>query len=155
MLENTTFDELEINQGATVERTLTKEDIQAFALVTGDINPAHVDEQFAQTDIFREVIGHGMWGGALISMVLGTHLPGPGTIYLSQDLKFLKPIKLGDTITTKLTVVDKISKHRHVIFECECINQLGELVTEGHARVIAPNQKNKTRRNPFAQIKAD
>uniref|UniRef100_UPI0026D6D3EA bifunctional enoyl-CoA hydratase/phosphate acetyltransferase n=1 Tax=Piscirickettsia salmonis TaxID=1238 RepID=UPI0026D6D3EA len=141
MLENTTFEELELNQTAIVERTLTKEDIQAFALVTGDINPAHVDEQFAQTDIFHEVIGHGMWGGALISMVLGTHLPGPGTIYLSQDLRFLKPIKLGDTVTISLTVIEKITKHRHVIFECICKNQLGDILTEGHARVIAPSEK--------------
>jgi phosphate acetyltransferase len=81
MLENVTFDELYIGQKAELTRTLTKDDIILFATMSGDINPAHLDPDFAKNDLFHEIVGHGMWSGALISNLLGTVLPGPGTVY--------------------------------------------------------------------------
>jgi acyl dehydratase len=86
-IENRTFDEIKVGDSASLTRTLTKRDIELFAVMSGDINPAHMDEEFAKSDMFHKVIAHGMWGGALISTVLGTQLPGPGTIYLGQSLR--------------------------------------------------------------------
>jgi len=90
MIENRTFAEIEIGDTASIIRTLNEQDIQLFALVSGDVNPAHMDADYAATDMFRRVIAHGMWGGGLISAVLGTELPGPGAIYLSQSLRFIR-----------------------------------------------------------------
>lgn len=141
-LENVTYDELEIGRSASLKRTLTKLDIALFARVSGDINPAHLDEEFARGERFHGVIGHGMWTGALISTVLGTQLPGPGTIYLNQDVKFTRPVRIGDTITVTLSVTDKPDDHKPmVIFDCKGINQADELVMSGQARVLAPTQK--------------
>lgn len=109
-LESISFDELTIGQQAKLSRQLTPDDIALFAAVSGDINPAHTDPDFAQNDIFHGIVGHGMWTGGLISALLGTALPGPGTIYLGQDLKFKKPVHLGDTITITITVIDKEKK---------------------------------------------
>src|ERR1700738_4988907 len=92
LLINYTFDEIQVGDTASVSHQLTQKDINLFAIMSGDINPAHVDAEYAKTDIFHKIVAHGMWGGALISTVLGTKLPGPGTIYLSQSLKFLSPV---------------------------------------------------------------
>ena len=94
-IENKTFDEISIGDRAELSRTLTERDIDIFAIMSGDVNPAHVDADYAKDDIFHKVIAHGMWGGALISSVLGTQLPGPGTIYLDQTLKFFKTCWFG------------------------------------------------------------
>ena len=91
-IENRTFDEIRIGDSATLVRTLKPEDIQLFAIMSGDVNPAHVDPEYAKSSMFREVIAHGMWGGALISTVLGTQFPGPGTIYIDQTLHFSRPV---------------------------------------------------------------
>ena len=91
-IENRTFDEIEVGDHASLVRTLSQRDIELFAAMSGDVNPAHMDPAYASTDMFHRVIAHGMWGGALVSTVLGTELPGPGTIYLSQDLHFHAPI---------------------------------------------------------------
>ena len=88
-IENKTFDEIALGDSAELVRTLRHDDIEMFAVMSGDMNPAHMDEAYARSDIFHKVIAHGMWGGALISAVLGTDLPGPGTIYLDQSLKLL------------------------------------------------------------------
>jgi phosphate acetyltransferase/phosphate butyryltransferase len=98
-IENRTFNELQVGDGASIVRTLTYKDIELFAIMSGDVNPAHVDEEFAKSDMFHRIIAHGMWGGALISTVLGTQLPGPGAICLGQSLRFRRPVCLGDTIT--------------------------------------------------------
>ena len=140
-IENKTFDELRIGDSAELTRKLTTQDIELFAVMSGDVNPAHVDEAFAKSDIFHKVIAHGMWGGALVSAVLGTELPGPGTVYLNQNLSFLRPVGLGDTVTVRVTVKDKASEHHHVTLDCLCLNQSGETVIEGEAVVIAPTQK--------------
>lgn len=140
-LENRTFDEIQVGDSASLTRTLTEKDIQVFAIMSGDINPAHVDIEYAQSEMFHKIIGHGMWGGALISTVLGTQLPGPGTIYLGQTIRFKKPVAIGDTLTVTVTVIEKKPEKNRVIFACECKNQKDEVVMEGQAEVIAPSKK--------------
>jgi phosphotransacetylase len=140
-IENKTFDEIEVGDSAEITRQLKHCDIELFAVMSGDVNPAHVDEEYAKSDIFHEVIAHGMWGGALISAVLGTELPGPGTIYLNQSLSFRKPVGLGDTVTVKVTVIEKTEEKKRLLLDCECINQDGKTVIKGQAEVIAPSQK--------------
>ncbi|SFA69011.1 phosphate acetyltransferase [Poseidonocella pacifica] len=140
-IENKTFDEIHVGDSAELTRTLTTQDIELFAVMSGDVNPAHIDEEFAKSDIFHKVIAHGMWGGALVSAVLGTELPGPGTIYLNQNLSFRRPVGLGDTVTVRVTVNGKEDAHHHVTLDCLCLNQSGETVIEGQALVIAPTEK--------------
>ncbi|SEK84807.1 bifunctional enoyl-CoA hydratase/phosphate acetyltransferase [Pacificibacter marinus] len=140
-IENRTFDEIKVGDSAELTRTLKQGDIELFAVMSGDVNPAHVDADFAQSDMFHKVIAHGMWGGALISAVLGTELPGPGTIYLNQNLSFKQAVGLGDTVTVRITVAEKSAKHHHVTLDCLCTNQSGETVIEGQALVVAPTQK--------------
>jgi len=140
-IENKTFDELEIGDSAELTRTLKPEDIELFAVMSGDVNPAHVDAEYASSDMFHKVIAHGMWGGALISAVLGTELPGPGTIYLNQNFSFRRPVGLGDTVTIRVSVARKSAEHHHVTLDCVCTNQNGETVIEGQAEVIAPTEK--------------
>lgn len=140
-IENRPIDEIEVGDFAELKRTLTTQDIDAFAVVSGDVNPAHVDPEFAEQDMFHKVIAHGMWGGALISTVLGTELPGPGTIYLEQTLTFLKPVGIGDTVTVRVTVVEKDAAKRHLTLDCECVNDDGKPVISGQAKVLAPDKK--------------
>lgn len=140
-IENKTFDELKVGDTAELKRTLRKQDIELFAVMSGDVNPAHVDATYAKSDMFHQVIAHGMWGGALISAVLGTELPGPGTIYLDQSLKFRRPVGLGDTVTVRVKVREKIPEKKRVILDCECVKEDGEVVVSGEADVIAPTQK--------------
>ena len=153
-IENRTFDEIEIGDSATLVRTLTEQDIKLFAVMSGDINPAHVDPEYAMSSRFREVIGHGMWSGALISTVLGTEFPGPGTIYLGQSLRFRRPVKVGDTITIKVTAKEKDAKGR-VVLDTECVNQDGEVVVSGTADVIAPKEKVRRARIELPNIRFD
>ena len=138
-LKNRTFDELQPGDAASLVRIVGRDDIDLFAAVSGDVNPAHLDATFAATDLFGHIVAHGMWTAALISAVLGTKLPGPGTIYLGQDLKFLKPVAPGDTVTASVTVREKKAGKRIVILETECTNQDGEQVLAGAATVIAPD----------------
>lgn len=140
-LENRTFDEINIGDSDSLTRTLTEKDIQVFAIMSGDINPAHVDQEYAQSEMFHEIIGHGMWLGALISTVLGTQLPGPGTIYVGQTIRFKKPVAIGDAITVTVTAAEKKPEKKRVIFECVCKNQKDVVVVEGQAEVVAPTKK--------------
>ena len=140
-LENKTFDEIAIGDNAHTLRQLTRRDIELFAAVSGDTNPTHLDESFAKDDRFHGIIAHGLLGGALISAVLGTKLPGPGAIYLGQELKFLKPVRPGDTIDVIVTVRSKDAAKKIVVFDCRCANQKGEEVISGTATVIAPTEK--------------
>ncbi|WP_392536717.1 bifunctional enoyl-CoA hydratase/phosphate acetyltransferase [Legionella sp. 227] len=151
-LENVTFDELTIGQQASLSRTLTQEDIELFAAMSGDVNPAHMDPKFAQSDIFHGIVGHGMWSGSLISALLGTILPGPGTIYLEQDIQFKKPVRIGDTITITLIVRDKQAKQAIVTLDCKGVNQRGEIVVEGMATVLAPTQKIRVAKANLPQV---
>jgi phosphate acetyltransferase len=141
LIENFTYDEISIGQSARLLRTLTLADIQAFAAVSGDTNPAHLDEKYANDTLFHGVIAHGMWGGALISALLGTQFPGPGTIYLDQILHFTKPVHVGDTLTVAVTVVNKNDSKKHLELDCEVLNQKGERVLYGMAKVLAPMAK--------------
>jgi phosphate acetyltransferase len=153
-IENRTFDEIAKGDSATLVRTLTEQDIKLFAVMSGDINPAHVDPDYALNSRFREVIGHGMWSGALISTVLGTQFPGPGTIYLGQDLRFQRPVKVGDTVTVKVTVKEKGEKG-HIALDTECVNQDGEVVVSGSAEVIAPKEKVRRPRVALPDVRFD
>jgi phosphate acetyltransferase len=140
-IENRTFDEIKLGDSASLVRTLTYKDIEVFAIMSGDINPAHVDESFAKSDFFHKIVAHGMWGAALISTVLGTQLPGPGTIYVDQSLHFLRPVGLGDTITVTVKVTEKTERTNRILLDCRVSNQHGEEVISGVAEVIAPTEK--------------
>jgi phosphotransacetylase/acyl dehydratase len=150
-IENRTFDELKIGESATLVHTLTNKDIQLFAAMSGDVNPSHVDPAFAKDDMFHKVIAHGMWGGALISTVLGTELPGPGAIYLGQSLRFRRPV--GDTITVAVRVAEKNNEKHRVTFDCQATNQNGETVITGTADVIAPTEKISRPRVVLPEVK--
>jgi len=151
-IENRTYEEIAVGDQAVLTRTLRPEDIQLFAIMSGDVNPAHVDPEYARSSMFHEVIAHGMWGGALISTVLGTEFPGPGTIYISQTLKFSRPVKVGDTITITLTCKQKFDHNKHMIFDCKCTNQDGLKVITGEAEVLAPSEKIRRARMAMPEI---
>jgi acyl dehydratase len=140
-IESRTFDELNVGDTTQITRTLRPQDIELFAVLSGDVNPAHVDEEFARSDPFHKVIAHGMWGGALISAVIGTEPPRPGTIYLDQSLSFRRSVGLGDTVTVRVTVREKIPDKKRVVLDCACTNQSGETVIQDEALVIAPTGK--------------
>lgn len=140
-IQNRTFDEIEVGDTASLVRTLTYRDIEVFAVMSGDVNPMHVDAAFAKSDMFHQVVAHGMWGGALISTLLGTQLPGPGTIYLDQSLRFARPVLLGDTVTVTVTVKEKNAAKKRLLLDCRATNQRGEEVITGLAEVIAPVEK--------------
>jgi phosphate butyryltransferase len=151
-IENRTFDELSIGETASLSHTVTQRDIDLFATVTGDVNPAHVDPAFAATDMFHHIIIHGIWGAGLISAVLGTKLPGPGTIYLGQDLRFRYPVSIGDTITATLTVAEKKPEKGDVTLDCVCTNQDGRAVITGTAVTRAPTEKIRRKRMVLPEV---
>lgn len=152
LIENRTIDEIAVGDRACLTRTLTRPDIELFAVMSGDVNPAHLDDEYARSDIFHKIIAHGMWGGALISTVLGTMLPGPGTIYLGQTLRFRRPVAVGDTVTVSVTVAERDSERRRVTLDCLCTNQEGEAVITGSAEVIAPAEKVRRPRVSLPQV---
>lgn len=151
-IENRTFDEIRIGDTASLERRLTLADIKLFAVMSGDVNPAHVDADYAKNSPFHHVIAHGLWGGALISTVLGTQLPGPGTIYLEQSLRFHRPVALGDQVTITVTVTDKVAEKHQLTLDCQCVNQTGTSVISGVARVMAPTEKVKRPRWTLPEV---
>ncbi|HEX7073421.1 MAG TPA: bifunctional enoyl-CoA hydratase/phosphate acetyltransferase [Hyphomicrobiaceae bacterium] len=140
-LENRPFDDITIGDSASVTKTLTRDDIALFAVVSGDLNPTHLDDTSAEASPMRRVVGHSLWGGGLISGLLGTRLPGPGTVYLAQNLRFHHRIAPGDTLTAKVTVREKRPKANVVVLDCSCTNQDGEPVLSGTAEVVAPTAK--------------
>jgi len=132
--------EIYLGQSSEISKRVSMEDVQQFANVTGDKNPMHVDEEYASKTQFKTRIAHGMLGASLISAVLGMNLPGPGTVYLGQELKFVHPIHFDDVITAKATVKEIIPKKNFslVKLDTNVINQAGEVVIEGTATVIPP-----------------
>ncbi len=121
---------------ATLVKTITQSDIEEFAALVGDRNPVHVDPDFAKKTRFGRPIAHGMWGLSLISAILGTKLPGPGTIYLSQTVKFKAPVFPGDTLTAKVKVLEVRQDKPIVRLETTCENQEGALILSGEALVL-------------------
>jgi 3-hydroxybutyryl-CoA dehydratase len=141
MLSNYTYDEITIGQTATYSKLIEERDITLFAAVSGDLNPVHLDAEFAAQSPFKERIAHGMLSGAIISAAIAMKLPGPGTIYLSQSMRFTLPVKIGDTITITLEVLEKKDKRNFVTLDCKAHNQHDKLVVRGTAEVIAPTEK--------------
>lgn len=140
-IENRTYTELNIGDSASLVRTLTLRDIELFSVMAGDAAPWSLDEGVARSDQFRAIVAHGTWAGALLSTLLGTRLPGPGTAYLDQSLHFARLIELGDTITASVRVTDKDNVSHQVALQCLAVNQRGEDVITGTAHVLAPTEK--------------
>ena len=140
-LSNYTYDELEVGQTATFTREVTERDIELFAAASGDLNPLHLDPEFAASTQFGERIAHGMLTGGFFSAALAMALPGPGCLYRSQTLRFRLPVKIGDVVTVTLEVIEKKDRTRLVTLDCKAANQDGKLVTTGTAEVIAPTEK--------------
>ena len=157
VMRNYTYDEIEIGQKATYSRSVSEQDIILFAAVSGDVNPVHLDEEFAKASMFGERIAHGMWTGGIISAAIVMTLPGPGSIYRSQSLRFRKPVKIGDTITVHLEITAKNDEKQIVTINCDAINQHGESVARGVAEIVAPAEKIEvpTPRLPHISINKD
>lgn len=134
------FEELVVGQAAMLERTVTDGDVVAFAGITGDDNPVHLDEEAAARSRFGGRIAHGMLSAGYISAAIGTQLPGPGSIYLGQTLKFTAPVRIGDTVTTRVEVLELVPEKRRVKLGTRCANQRGETVIEGEALVMVPDE---------------
>ena len=127
---------LQVGDTATLEKTITDDDIRAFADLTGDHNPVHLDDEFAKTTRFGRRIAHGMLSAGLLSAVLANKLPGVGTVYLSQSLSFVAPVYPGDTVTARVTVTKVREDKPIVTLETVCTNQRGESVIKGEAVVL-------------------
>ncbi len=133
-----TIQEMKIGDHASVTKTVSETDVYPFAGITGDLNPAHTNEVAASKTMFKTRIAHGMLGAGFISAVLGMYLPGPGTIYMGQELKFTKPVHIGDTVTATATVEEIILEKNRVILDTTVVNQDGEVVIKGKATVMPP-----------------
>jgi 3-hydroxybutyryl-CoA dehydratase len=142
-MEGKTIETLKIGDWAAFTKTISEADVYLFAGVTGDLNPAHVDESYARTTFFKTRIAHGMLLGGLISTVIGTQLPGPGTIYIRQELDFLAPVRFGDTITARAEVMEILAEKNRVRLKTTCVNQEGKAVVDGVAFVSPPKGKTK------------
>ncbi|MER2520187.1 MAG: bifunctional enoyl-CoA hydratase/phosphate acetyltransferase [Bdellovibrionales bacterium] len=142
-VENRTFDEIAIGESAKMTREITKRDVDLFALVSGDLNPTHVDEDYAKDSMHQRLLAHSLLSGAMISAVLGTKLPGAGTVYESQDLKFKTPLHIGDKATVVVTVKEKDPVRKIIAMDCLCVDQDGREIMTGTARVFAPVEKVK------------
>jgi len=132
--------ELKIGDSAQISKTITESDIELFATATGDFNPVHLDQAYAEKTMFKGRIAHGLLSVGLLSAVLGTIFPGHGTIYLSQEIKFLAPVRIGDTITARVEVLELISEKNRARFRTSCTNQDGKLVADGIAWVMPPKK---------------
>ena len=133
-----TIDQLKVGQQASFSKTVAESDVYLFAGISGDFNPAHINQAYAEQTAFRTRIAHGMLAAGFISTVLGNQLPGPGTIYISQSLKFLAPVAIGDTITATAEVVELIMDKKRARLKTVCANQDGREVLVGEALVSPP-----------------
>lgn len=155
LLENHPLETLQVGQTASYTKTLTAADIALFAACSGDVNPVHLDSDYAATTAFGEPIGHGMWTGALVSAAIATQLPGPGSIYRSQTLNFKHPVKVGDEVSVKLEITEIKARIKLVVLNCEAVNQDGALVAKGVAEVIAPTEKLQLKAGVLPRITID
>lgn len=131
------FEDLTEGLSASIEKTVTEQDVQAFAQVTGDTNPVHLDAEYAATTSFEKPIAHGMLTAGFISAAIGTKLPGPGCIYLEQTLKFRAPVFIGATVTTTVTVKELNERRRRAVIETVCTVE-GKKVVTGEATIMLP-----------------
>jgi len=135
------IDELKVGDSAQISRTITEKDINDFARVTGDFNPVHLDQAYAEKTFFKGRIAHGLFSVGLLSTVLGNILPGHGTIYLSQEIKFLAPVRIGDTIRAKVEVIELVQEKNRAKFRTTCINQDRKIVVDGIAWAMPPEKE--------------
>jgi 3-hydroxybutyryl-CoA dehydratase len=136
-----TIAELKVGEQASFSKTISESDVYLYAGITGDFNPAHVNEDYAQTTAFKTRIAHGMLTAGFISNLLGTRLPGPGSIYMSQSLKFLAPVTIGDTITATVEVIEILTEKKRVRLKTTCANQEGSIVLDGEALISPPRKR--------------
>ena len=137
------FEDLELGMEASFQKKVTEADILSFAHISGDKNPVHLDPAYAAKTMFKERIAHGLLTASYISAVFGMEMPGPGAIYVSQTLNFRAPVKIGDTVTAKVKVVELFPAKRRARFECECL-VAGKPVLEGEAVLMVPARQAKT-----------
>jgi len=135
------IEDLKVGMSASFEKVLGDAEVRQYAELTGDNNPVHLDEEFAKGTMFKTRIAHGMLLAGFISTVIGCHLPGPGAIYVKQDLTFLAPARIGDTITARATVTEVLADKNRITLHTTCTNQNGEQVLDGQAVVISPRKK--------------
>lgn len=137
MITGKSIDKLKVGDAAEFAKTVTETDIYLYAGITGDFNPAHVNEEYAKNTFFKTRIAHGMLTAGFISAIIANQLPGPGTIYLKQELSFLAPVRIGDTITGRVEVLELMEKNK-VRLKTTCTNQQGVVVLEGEGLVSPP-----------------
>ncbi|RLT99314.1 MaoC family dehydratase [Ketobacter sp.] len=140
-LENTPFDELVVGMTATYTKSVSEDDIKLFAILSGDTNPIHLDEEYAKTTPFGGCIAHGAMCAVIISAAVATKFPGPGSIYAGQEMRFKKPVRPGDTLTAHLELLEKKRRGNIVLIQNEIKNQNGETVFLGVSTVVAPTEK--------------
>lgn len=136
MVRGVPFAELKIGDKGSMTKTVSEHDIYTFAGLTGDFNPIHVDAEFAKKTMFKERIAHGMLSAGFISAVLGTCMPGPTNVYMSQELLFKAPVKIGDTVTAEVELIEKVEEKHRLIFRTTVTNQDGVIVVDGKAKVF-------------------
>ena len=151
-LENIPFEELTVGSRDSLTRTLTEQDLLLFAKVSGDTNPVHLDKDFAATTQFEGRIAHGMWTASLISCALATRLPGPGGVYLGQELKFKYPVKLGDTVTVELEVLEINERRKRAKVSTNVVNQDGRTVVKGTAEIMPAVEKVSVDEYPLPDV---
>jgi 3-hydroxybutyryl-CoA dehydratase len=135
-----TIEALRVGDRAEFSKTITETDVYLYAGVTGDLNPAHINEEYAKKTFFKTRIVHGMLLAGLISGVLGNKLPGPGTVYIRQELNFLAPVRIGDTVTASVEIVEIMAEAKRIRAKTTCVNQEGTLVLDGEAIVSPPKR---------------
>ena len=135
------IEQIKVGDAAEFSKTVTETDVYLYAGITGDLNPAHLNEAYAKGTFFKTRIAHGMLTAGFISSILGMQLPGPGTIYMRQSLSFLAPVRFGDTITARAEVVEVIAEKNRVRLKTTCANQDGTVVLDGEALVSPPKAK--------------
>jgi len=151
-ISNKTYDEIRLGDSAQLARTLSERDIDLFAALSGDLNPTHLDERFALCNGQGPVTGYSLWSGTLISNLLGNELPGAGTLYKAQSLRFHHPVVVGDTVTVTIEATEKRDTDHSVLFDCRCVNQHNDLVASGTAEVIAPIKKTTRPRSGLPDV---
>ena len=134
------IDDLQIGERASFSKTISESDVYLFAGITGDFNPAHVNRPYAEKTFFKARIAHGILVAGLLSAVMANHLPGPGTVYIHQDLHFTAPVYIGDTVTARVEIRSIDLGHNRVELQTTCINQNGETVVDGQATVSPPKR---------------